>query len=172
MITGFSRPLPLAMVLAMVLLSSGCSDVKRSLGLTRNTPDAFAVVRQAPLVVPPDYELRPPRPGAQRPQEISTQERARVTVFGQETERAGNPLLSQGEQKLLDKAGAEKADPNIVEALSAETAETESIVDASAEAERLRKNQKEGRAPDEGETPTIEPSETNEGLWGKVKGWF
>lgn len=35
----------------------------------RNRPDEFAVARQAPLVIPPDFALRPPQPGAPRPQD-------------------------------------------------------------------------------------------------------
>ena len=33
--------------------------------LNRERPDEFAVQRQAPLVVPPDFSLTPPAPGAQ-----------------------------------------------------------------------------------------------------------
>ena len=35
--------------------------------LNRDRPDEFAVQRQAPLVVPPDFNLVPPQPGAPRP---------------------------------------------------------------------------------------------------------
>ncbi len=40
-------------------------------GLNRARPDEFAVARQAPLVIPPDYSLSPPQPGAPRPQDVS-----------------------------------------------------------------------------------------------------
>ena len=33
----------------------------------RKRPDEFAIGKQAPLVIPPDYALAPPRPGAPRP---------------------------------------------------------------------------------------------------------
>jgi hypothetical protein len=36
----------------------------------RVRPDEFAVTRQAPLVVPPDFALTPPNPGAPRPQDV------------------------------------------------------------------------------------------------------
>ena len=39
--------------------------------LNRDRPDEFAVQRQAPLVVPPDFNLVPPKPGAPRPAEGS-----------------------------------------------------------------------------------------------------
>jgi hypothetical protein len=40
-------------------------------GYDRDRPDEFAVARQAPLVIPPDFALVPPRPGAPRPQDTS-----------------------------------------------------------------------------------------------------
>ena len=70
------------------LLLTGCSGAKEQLGLTRSAPDEFAVVKRAPLEMPPDYALRPPRPGATRPQEQATAEQAREAVFGQTQEHA------------------------------------------------------------------------------------
>ncbi|HEY0837577.1 MAG TPA: DUF3035 domain-containing protein, partial [Azospirillum sp.] len=56
--------------LALVALTvSGCSDVRRSIGLDRASPDEFAVVSRAPLSMPPDLRLPAPRPGAMRPQD-------------------------------------------------------------------------------------------------------
>src|SRR5690554_7167653 len=49
---------------ASVLAACGSSGV-----LSRERPDEFAVQRQAPLVIPPDFELVPPQPGAPRPAE-------------------------------------------------------------------------------------------------------
>ncbi|MBM3516594.1 MAG: DUF3035 domain-containing protein, partial [Alphaproteobacteria bacterium] len=47
----------------------GCEQSREALGLTKRQPDEFTVVSRAPLVVPPDANLRPPLPGAPRPQE-------------------------------------------------------------------------------------------------------
>ena len=46
-----------------VLSLSACGGTKEKLGLTKKAPDEFAVVRRAPLSMPPDYTLRPPTPG-------------------------------------------------------------------------------------------------------------
>ena len=44
---------------------AGCSGgTRQALGLVRSSPDEFAVVAKAPLVLPPDFGLRPPIPGA------------------------------------------------------------------------------------------------------------
>ena len=40
--------------------------------MNRERPDEFAVQRQAPLVVPPDFSLTPPVPGAPRPADDAT----------------------------------------------------------------------------------------------------
>src|SRR5206468_13039445 len=43
-----------ALALAAVLATSGCA-----IGKTK-TPDEFAVARNAPLIIPPDFSLAPP----------------------------------------------------------------------------------------------------------------
>lgn len=73
----------LGMVLVVPLLGlGGCSggSVQKALGIDKRAPDEFAVVSRAPLVVPPDYQLRPPRPGAPRPQVGTTSDQARASL--------------------------------------------------------------------------------------------
>jgi FtsP/CotA-like multicopper oxidase with cupredoxin domain len=48
----------------------------------RDRPDEFAVQRQAPLVIPPDFALTPPAPGAPRPSDQSTALLAQDALFG------------------------------------------------------------------------------------------
>ena len=45
---------------------AACSgdELTRTFGLTRDAPDEFQVTTRAPLSMPPDFNLRPPRPGA------------------------------------------------------------------------------------------------------------
>ena len=86
---------------------TGCESTKSALGLNKVVPDEFRVVTKAPLVVPPDYALRPPAPGEPRPQELQPESAARNALLGQrEAEQR-----SDGEKMLVAKAGAEKADP-------------------------------------------------------------
>jgi Protein of unknown function (DUF3035) len=59
-----------------VSLLSGCTDVKQMIGMDQPMPDEFAVESRAPLTVPPDFDLRPPEPGAPRPQEKSAEQQA------------------------------------------------------------------------------------------------
>lgn len=86
---------------------AGCQSVSKSLGMGKAVPDEFRVVAKAPLVVPPDYALRPPSPGSPRPQELQPESAARVALLGQMQGEARTPA----EKLLSQKAGAETADP-------------------------------------------------------------
>ena len=98
-------------IVAVVLVAAaglaGCTSTQKALGMSKVTPDEFRIVTKAPLVVPPDYALRPPAPGEPRPQELQPESAARNALLGQR--EAGQ--RSEGEKMLAAKAGAEKADP-------------------------------------------------------------
>lgn len=98
-----------AAVVMIGLGLAGCQSTREALGMTKVVPDEFRVVTKAPLVVPPDYALRPPSPGEPRPQELQPESQARVALEGQ---RAAEQR-SEGEKLLVAKAGADKADPLI-----------------------------------------------------------
>lgn len=99
---------------------AGCSGVSDQLGLKKQAPDEFAVVKRAPLQLPPNYTLRPPTPGAQRPQEQRTSDAARETLLGKQ-ERIYNSDGSSGEKALLGQIGANEAEPDIRQTLERET---------------------------------------------------
>jgi len=73
--------------------------------LGRERPDEFAVQRQTPLVVPPDFSLTPPQPGAPRPAEGTAAQQALDALFG------GPAPRSAVETSALDRAG--DAEPGI-----------------------------------------------------------
>lgn len=116
----YSRLLALG---ACAVLLAGCggtgSRIQDTLGLTRQPPDEFRVVQRAPLVVPPDYNLRPPRPGEPRPQEPAARDQARAALTGQ-LPTNGSGEISTGESVLLGTAGYEEADPEIRRQLAEE----------------------------------------------------
>ncbi|NBC34306.1 MAG: DUF3035 domain-containing protein [Alphaproteobacteria bacterium] len=164
---------------------SGCEDARQAFGLERNVPDEFAVVSRAPLSMPPDFALRPPQPGAPRPQEPTTREQAQRVVLataepgdtvGGEADRGD---VSRGEGVLLARAGTEDADPNIRRTVDEEAANLMradesfvdrlmfwqesrppgTVVDPQAEAQRLAGNAATGAPLNAGEVPTIERRE-------------
>src|SRR5436190_4316558 len=103
---SFNRVMAAAVLVAAAGLA-GCQSAEKALGMDKVTPDEFRIVTKAPLVVPPDYALRPPAPGEPRPQELQPESAARNALLGQrEAEQR-----SDGEKMLVAKAGAEKADP-------------------------------------------------------------
>lgn len=88
---------------------AGCQSTSKALGMAKVTPDEFRIVTKAPLVVPPDYALRPPAPGEPRPQELQPESAARNALLGAREAQA----RSDGEKLLVSRAGADKADPLI-----------------------------------------------------------
>lgn len=133
-------------VIAAAALLAGCQATKETLGLTKRSPDEFRVVSRAPLSLPPDYNLRPPTPGAPRPQEGTTRDRAQAAVFGTPEaaiadkvppaigEGSTGSAQSAGESALLQSAGISGVDPNIRKVVDAETdqdqADSTSIADS------------------------------------------
>lgn len=67
------------------LVLAGCTgeDLSRQIGITRDVPDEFQVTTRAPLSMPPDFALRPPSPGASRPQELTASQSAEATLAPQ-----------------------------------------------------------------------------------------
>ena len=103
---SFNRMAVAAVIVAGLGLA-GCKSASQVIGLSKVTPDEFRTVARAPLVVPPDYSLRPPTPGEPRPQELQPESAARVALLGA---REGEGR-TEGEKMLVSKAGADKADP-------------------------------------------------------------
>lgn len=93
----------LAAGLSAAVLVSGCGHR----GYDRARPDEFAVVRQAPLVIPPDFSLAPPRPGAVRPQDTASNAQTLDALFG------GAAARSASETATLTEAGGESADAGV-----------------------------------------------------------
>jgi len=168
----------LATVAITVLVAgalSACSNPRRSLWLEKAPPDEFAVAARAPLSIPPEFTLRPPQPGAPRPQEGRVQDQALAALTGERATPARRQSLSAGEQALLTQAGADNVPEDIRRTVDSETsalvAESETftdrlvfwrdpespatLVDPQEESRRLRENQALGASPAEGAMPTI-----------------
>ena len=83
---------------AAAMSTAGCATLTGR----QAAPDEFAVARNAPLVIPPDYTLAPPVAGT-----VTTtndvQQQAIDTIFG------GPAPRSQGEMSLLEQAGRDTA---------------------------------------------------------------
>jgi hypothetical protein len=116
-----------------LLALSGCGGgVRQALGMTKHSPDEFMTVAHAPLSMPPDYSLRPPQPGAPRPQEGTAAEQAQTALYANNGgmaptyasayEASNDVAQSSGEVALLQNAGAAGVDPGIRAQIDNETA--------------------------------------------------
>ena len=92
--------LAFASVIAPMLGGCGVGNL-----MNRSRPDEFAVQRQAPLVVPPDFALTPPQPGAPRPASRNGQSDTIQAMFG------GAAPRSDVERATIGHAGS--SDPSI-----------------------------------------------------------
>jgi Protein of unknown function (DUF3035) len=115
--------------ITLPLSLSGCSDVKTAFGLQKTVPNEFDVVSNAPLAIPPDFNLRPPSPGAPPTQGESPTTQAKETIFraaGQTASVGGTDAsLSPGETDILQAAGANGAQGNIRQVVNEEAAESQ-----------------------------------------------
>ena len=174
--------IPVTLLALGALTMGGCSAFENLGGGKKISPDEFKIVSHSPLTMPPNAELRPPRPGEPRPQEVTPAEQAREALAPQTAGRSqrgqpGNAPPSPGgasEQALVAKAGQGGIDPNIRSRVNTDTRtindNDKSFVDAlifwqdkpppgvvldpAKEQQRLRDAQAAGQTP-QGNTPTI-----------------
>lgn len=95
-------------IVAGALALTACGGSK-GLGDKRG-PDELMITRAAPLIVPADFNLTPPRPGEPRATGQDAQSQAMEALFGPGVRV---PPRSPAEQQLLDKVGASTIDPGI-----------------------------------------------------------
>ena len=188
MMNASSRPMRISFLQVICMLVilpvlSGCSGAQDLLGLSKESPDEFSVLARAPLSVPPEFGLRPPAPGATRPQETGTRDSARQLLTN--AEKTGADRETAGIAALKQQLGTDAADPEIRSIISREGATVvladqtlierllgadpillDDQVDASREAERLEENAESGKSASEGETPVIKRS--NRGLLDRL----
>jgi hypothetical protein len=88
-----------ALVIVAAVTTSGCAALKGK----RAAPDEFAVARNAPLIIPPDFSLAPPVAGTAGLSPADAQQQAIDVLFG------GPAPRSPGEMSLLDAAGRNDA---------------------------------------------------------------
>ena len=174
---------PRPLLLAPLLLLAACGgDTARTLGLTRDAPDEFQVVTRAPLSIPPSIgDLPPPRPGAQRPQEMSARERGETTLapatitgggrqdrpsgaeaalVAQASRASGSQASTNNIRRQVDEESLrlDRPQQTVVERLMfwQDTPRPGTVLDPQREAQRLRENSALGRSPEAGDTPIIQ----------------
>jgi hypothetical protein len=103
--------------------------VREAAGVAKLAPDEFTVLTKAPLIVPPDYNLRPPQPGAADRNVNSPADMARNALFQQQDAATAAARLGQdysdGERLLLARSGASLADPAIRQQIRIDSGQTD-----------------------------------------------
>lgn len=167
-------------VAALAVGLAGCSGVRESIIPSKRAPDEFAVYTRAPLNLPPEYNLRVPAPGTERPQSVTPRDIVEEAVLGSSSQNtdpnAEAQNLTPGLEALLRDTGAAEADPSIRHLINQETSilaeedasvmerimfwdtsnEYGTAVDPQAETKRIQENQALGQPLGNGEVPTIE----------------
>jgi hypothetical protein len=175
--------LPVTCAAVGALMLGGCSAFENLGGGKKVSPDEFKIVSHSPLTMPPNAELRPPRPGEPRPQETTPSDQAKEalspTMAGRVQAQAKAPPSGApgdaSEQSLIAKASAGGVDPNIRSQVNTDTRVLAAkdntfidslifwqdkpppgvILDPEKEQQRLRESQASGQ-PSTAPTPTIE----------------
>lgn len=99
----------LSALAATALIASGCTSTSRALGLQKSAPNEFNILTKAPLVIPPEYNLRPPELGASSAENNYSQRSAREALLGP----IDSTEPTRGEIALMAKAGVNRANPEI-----------------------------------------------------------
>ena len=194
-------PLLPALVALALLATTGCGgDTARTFGFTRDAPDEFQVTTRAPLSMPPSLgNLPAPRPGANRPQEMTVRQQAEATlvpgtVLGGAPAGGASASASRqtaGESALLSQAGRpvgddvrRRVDEESLRLDQPDRGLTDRLIfwrqpdapgvalDARRESQRLRENSALGRDPTEGETPIIQRSRSSNPLTAILESIF
>src|SRR5215472_10332136 len=103
-------------LVASAAMLAGCDTLREATGNDKQPPDEFAVLTKAPLIIPPDYNLRPPKPGAAPLNQSEPTDTAQQSLFGADPATVAKAMpgnMSDGEKMLLASAGAQNADPSI-----------------------------------------------------------
>ena len=99
----------LAAIIAVSASLSACASTSKRLGLTTTGPNEFNILTKAPLVVPPEYSLLPPRIGESSAENNYSQASARKALIGDVD--ATEP--TRGEIVLMTKAGVGRSDQEV-----------------------------------------------------------
>jgi hypothetical protein len=108
---------------ASAVALAGCSSTSDILGAGKDAPDEFAIVTKQPLIIPPDFNLHPPRPGAAPTNQLSPTDSAQAALFSDDPSQIASNMrgnYSEGEKQLLARAGAANASDSIRQLIAAD----------------------------------------------------
>ena len=186
-------------LLGAALSLMSCDSIREAAGITKEPPDEFAVVTKAPLIIPPDYNLHPPKPGAPPLNQVSPTQAAQQALYSDDPAAVAGSITgdySQAEKLLLANSGAAAADPTIRRTIAADnmnaedsdpsltdsllfgaTADTSADKPVDADAEKARMDAAKAGAPAPAQdkptdSATIDPQSTSSSSDSNGSGWW
>ena len=99
--------------LAVAVVLCGCQSIRQATGAEKTPPDEFTVLTKSPLIIPPDYNLRPPQPGIASRNDPDADETGANLALPTANAATLGTAYSDGEKLLLSKTNALSVDPNI-----------------------------------------------------------
>lgn len=101
--------LKITILAAAATSMTACASASKRLGLTTTAPNEFNILTKAPLIVPPEYNLLPPRVGESSSENNYTQQAARRALIGD----IDPTEPTRGEIVLMTKAGVGRANQEV-----------------------------------------------------------
>ena len=99
-------------LLCLTLTVSACgSGLSDAFAYKKNPPDEFAILKKQPLIIPPDYSLKPPNEAGSKIARSSTRVEAEQILTGREVDI--NEIASDGEREILDRVGSNPSQNNV-----------------------------------------------------------
>ena len=154
-------------IFILILTINSCSKIRESAGVTRKSIDEFQVIKNPPLVIPPDFNLLPPDQLKVKNIEDIDKELAQEILFGLDEREIQNTKQLSTINQILSKADALEVSSLIREEIDQEFSQeikTDDffednwedeleVLDAIKESERIRNKNFEGESIADDEIP-------------------
>lgn len=154
-------------IFILILTINSCSKIRESAGVTRKSIDEFQVIKNPPLVIPPDFNLLPPNQLKVKNIDDIDKELAQEILFGLDAKEIQTPRQLSTINQILSKADALEVSSSIREEINQEFSQeikTDDIfefnwedelevLDAIKESERIRNKKFEGESIANDEVP-------------------
>ena len=112
-------------ILILPIFLIGCgSELAKVLGTDKLPPDEFTILTKPDLIIPPDYNLRPPAEGEIRPNPQQPSRELQAILL---SNSSNSEDFSQSEINLMTGADVAESIPNIKEVLDSEMRDVEDV---------------------------------------------
>ena len=161
-----SRMLTFSLLGTVLFICSACSDFKRAIGSEKSSPDEFEVVVRPPLSLPPQFRARPVGQDTDTAAVAASNALDRSALFLNQRETSAGSFNDLFAFELIEEDIRTKVDEETAgirferrlpfQIVFGDLPNVGPVVDKMAEDARIRRNQLQERAINEGATPAID----------------